>query len=448
MRIRRSGSGLLLGVASLSICSGAAAAPVFAPDGASGDHFGYSVAISGATAIVGSPGDDTQGLLSGSAYVFTLSSNTWVLQAKLTPSDGASQTSFGQAVSISGDTAVVGAPYAAVSGTPAGAAYVFTRTGSTWSQQAKLVASDPVAFDFFGSTVSVSGNTVAAGAPYADIFGADSGATYVFARSGSSWSQSAKVFPADGRSGDLFGSSVSLDASSLAVGAPNDDDSAVASGSAYVFAKSGSAWLFAQKLRPSDGQNGDLFGNAVALSVNDLLIGAPENDGLAVASGAAYHFARNAGLWSFNQKLTAADAAAGDFFGAAVALSGNRALVGAFLDDGIEIDSGASYVFARNSTTWSQARKDVSTSAGPNDNLGASVAIDGTNALLGADQDDDLGADSGSVVYLNLNPSAVAAVPALGDETLSLALVLLLLAAGMGRAALLRDTRTPQTRHA
>jgi hypothetical protein len=445
MRVKRVTAASFLGLAFLlGASTGTAAglpAEVTPADGASGDHFGYSVSVSGNTLLVGAPGSSVNGVLSGAAYIFTRVNGSWQLQAKLTPSDATSQVSFGQAVSLSGDTAVVGAPYAAVAGTPAGSAYVFTRSGSSWTQQARLSASDYTAYDYFGSSLSLSGDRVVIGAPFVDVFQADSGAAYVFTRSGGNWNSGVKVFPIDGRTTDYFGSSVALNGAELAVGAPNDDDNAVASGSVYVFSLSGATWLQTQKLRPNDGQNGDLFGNAVALSGTDLLVGAPDNDALGIAAGAAYQFSRSSGLWSFAQKLTANDAATGDFFGAAVALSGERAFVGAFLDDGAGIDTGSTYLFARSAGSFNQVRKDTLSAASESDNFGAAVAIDGLNAVAGADQANSNGVDAGSVLYINLDPNSIASVPALGTFAALLAQGGMLMFIGLRNRVVARRTR-------
>lgn len=393
-----------------------------APDGQAGNRFGYSVALSASSALIGAPGDDAGGELSGSAYVFVTSGGSWSLQAKLAASDAAAMASFGQAVSIAGDTAVVGAPYATTAGTAAGAVYVFTRSGSVWTQQAKLSAPDYGVYDYFGSALSLSGDTLAVGAPYADVFGADSGAAYVFKRSATTWSVGTKLFPADSRSDDLFGSSVSLSGLRLAVGAPNDDDNAVASGSVYVFNASGSIWSAPQKLRPTDGANGDLFGNAIALAGSDLIVGAPENDAVGAAAGAAYFYSSATGSWSLQQKLVASDAANGDFFGAAVAISRERILIGALLDDASATDTGAAYLFTRNGT-WSQSSRLQAPSPAADDNFAAAIAIDGERVLIGVEQDDPSGAESGSCFSIDLE-TVVNATPVLGLARFGLASLL------------------------
>jgi hypothetical protein len=382
-----------------------------AGDGTSEDRFGYSVALSGDTALVGAPGDNPQGSLSGSTYVFVRGSSGWVQQAKLVASDGATKAGFGRAVALNGDTAVIGAPNAAITGTDTGAVYVFVRSGTTWTQQAKLSALDYVVFDGFGSSVSVMGDTAAIGSPYADPFGENSGAAYVFARTGTTWSQQTKIVPIDGRSLDLFGSSVALSSDTLVGGAPGDDDNAVASGSAYVFLRSGANWGLQQKIRPADGANGDSFGSAVTISGNTVAVGSPDDDERGLASGSAYVYVRNSGLWSPQAKLFAVGSEAGDFFGASLALSGDNLLVGSFLDDVRTVDSGSAYAFQRTGATWIELHKFAPATSVASDNFGVAVALDGNQGLVGAEQDDSLGSNSGAAFPLLFTG---APAPALG----------------------------------
>ena len=215
---------------------------VTASDGAGGDNYGYSVAISGNTVVVGACGDDiSSNSDQGSAYVYVYSGSGWVLQQKLTAMDGGSWDSFGYSVAIFGDTIVVGSNQDTVgSNSYQGSAYVFTRSGSVWSQQQKLVALDGSSSDYFGSSVSVSVDTAVVGA-YGDDMGSvsDQGSAYVFVRSGGVWSQEQKLVAADGSSSDYFGSSVSVSVDTVVVGAYRDESY---KGSAYVFVRSVGLW--------------------------------------------------------------------------------------------------------------------------------------------------------------------------------------------------------------
>ena len=385
-------------------------AKLFAADGGEGDQFGYSVAVSGDTALIGVrfDDDDVNGLESGSAYVFTRSGTTWSQQARLTAADGSDRDWFGVRVAIEGDTAVVPADAddSDVNGVDSGSVYVFTRSGTTWTQQAKLTASDGAAVDLFGYSVALSGDTVLIGARFDDddVNGVDSGSVYVFTRCGTTWSQQAKLTAADGEAGDEFGYSVALSGDTAVITANADDSDAngVDSGSAYVFTRSGSDWSQQAKLTAADGEAGDLFGVRVALSGDTALIGSrlDDDDANGIDSGSAYIFARSEGSWSQQAKLTAADGGAGDWFGYTVALTDDTALIGAGRHDGDNgVDSGSAYVFKRSGTAWSQKTKLTAADGKVGDQFGGKVAISGDTAVVGARLVDDevKGVDSGSV---------------------------------------------------
>ncbi len=385
-------------------------ATFFAADGTEGDQFGYSVALSGDTALIGVrfDDDDANGLESGSAYVFTRSGTTWSQQARLTADDGSDRDWFGVRVALSGDTAVVPADAddSDVNGIDSGSVYVFTRSETSWTQQAKLTAADGAAVDLFGYAVALSGDTVLIGARFDDddANGIDSGSAYVFTRCGTTWSQQAKLTAADGAAGDEFGYSVALsgDTAVITANADDSDVNGVDSGSAYVFTRSGSDWSQQAKLTAADGEAGDLFGVRVALEGDTALIGSrlDDDDDNGIDSGSAYVFTRSEGSWSQQARLTAADGGAGDWFGYTVALNGNAALIGAQFHDGVNgIDSGSAYVFTRSGTTWSQKTELTATNGKPGDQFGGKVAIAGGTAVVGARLVDDAikGADSGAV---------------------------------------------------
>ncbi|MCG6975904.1 MAG: FG-GAP repeat protein, partial [Acidiferrobacterales bacterium] len=195
---------------------------LIASDGAAGDQFGRSVSVSGDTAVVGAYAKDSS---RGAAYVFTRTGDTWSYQAKLIAEDGVANDLFGFSVSVSGDTAIISAHSDDDNGNSSGSAYVFTRSGSVWSQQAKLIAGDAAANDLFGVSVSVSGDTAVIGASLNDDNGNASGSAYVFTRSGGVWSQQAKLLAADGAANDQFGRSVSVSGDTAVVGAYAKDSS-------------------------------------------------------------------------------------------------------------------------------------------------------------------------------------------------------------------------------
>ena len=369
---------------------------ITASDGYYSDYFGAAVSVHGDTALVGAQYDDDKGTNSGSAYVFARIGNAWGQQQKLVASDGAAHDYFGYAVSVHGDTALVGAYYDDPKSTNSGSAYVFARTGSTWSQQMKLVPSDGAYYDYFGYAVSVHGNTALVGAYLDDDKGTNSGSAYVFARTGTNWSQQRKLTADDGYYSDYFGYAVSINDNTALVGALYDDDRGGSSGSAYVYTRTGVSWSVQTKLTANDGGSSDNFGAAVSVSGDMALVGSYLDDDRGGNAGAAYIFSRSGSLWNQQKKLTAQDGRGNDYFGRAVSLSGDVALVGAYLDDDKGTNSGSAYLYRRAGTNWYQHQKYVAATGSSNDYFGWAVAVHGEVPLIGAYGDNDLGADSGT----------------------------------------------------
>jgi hypothetical protein len=317
-------------------------AKLTASDGTISDLFGCSVSLFGDIALIGASRDDDAGQMSGSAYVFIRNGTTWTQQQKLLASDGAATDSFGCSVSLFGDTALIGA-YGM-----GGSAYVFTRTGSSWIQQTKLTAPGGTIMNAFGWSVSLDGDTALIGDIHDDGNAENTGATYVFTCTGTTWTQQQKLLASDGATDDVFGSDVSLSADTALIGAYGDDDNGADSGSAYVFVRTGTTWAQQQKLLTSDGAADDQFSRgSVSLDGDTALIGAWNDDDYGVDSGSAYVFTRNGTTWTQQQKLFAVDGVADDFFGCSVSLSANVALIGAALDDDNGFNSGSAYVFTK-----------------------------------------------------------------------------------------------------
>ncbi len=346
-------------------------AELTASDGGVYDSFGWAVSIYGSTAVVGALSGNSG---TGAAYVFVRSGSTWSQQAELTPSDGFGGDDFGVSVAISGSTVLVGSPYS----TAAGLAYVFVRSGSTWSQQAELTAADGGAWDAFGEAVALSGSTAVIGAP---SHNSDAGAAYVFVQSGVSWSQEDELTAADGASGDYFGSSVSvssapvsLSRSTVVVGAPSKNSS---TGAAYVFVQSGTSWPQQAELA-GDGAKYAQFGVSVAVSGATAVVGEIGTSG---NPGAAYVFVQSGTSWPQEAKLTASDGAAGDAFGLSVAIYHYTAVIGAPYHNS---DAGAAYVFVRSGVSWSQSAELIASDRASGDHFGSAVAIYGPSAIVGA----------------------------------------------------------------
>ena len=270
------------------------AVKLLAADAATFDEFGHSVAISGDTAVIGARYDShSGGYGAGSAYVFVRADGIWTQQAKLIASDAAAYAYFGYSVSISGDTVVIGSPYSDhAGGTNAGSAYVFVRAAGVWTQEAKLTASDAAAYDYFGHSVSISGDTAVIGAIWSNHSGIMSaGSAYVFVRTAGVWTQQAKLTAPDPATGDYFGSSVSIEGDTVGVGSYADSHAAggMEAGSAYVFVRSEGLWVQQRQLIAPDPATYASFGVSVAVSGNAAVIGAGYDDPAgAENAGSAY----------------------------------------------------------------------------------------------------------------------------------------------------------------
>lgn len=326
-----------------------------ASDGAAEDYFGLSVSVSGGLAVVGSMADDDMGLESGSAYVyrFDSGSGSWTEEAKLTASDGTDGDTFGASVCVSGDVILVGTPRDDDSGQNSGSVYVyrFDSGSGTWIEEAKLIASNGAAEDGFGGSLAASGEVILIGAEAGDGNSADSGAVYVFRHDAGSgtWIEEAILIASDGVSHDSFGIAVSLSGDAALIGAPNHDGVASGCGAAYVFRRDAGTgtWTEEQILQPSDGEMQDDFGVAVSVSGEAALIGAMGDDDMGIEAGSAYvfRFDGGAGAWIEEAKLTASDGGQDHIFGFAVALREDVALVTAPGDDPNGDFSGSTYLF-------------------------------------------------------------------------------------------------------
>lgn len=315
---------------------------------------------------------------------------------KLLPGDDP-EGSFGSAVAISGGRLAVGTPDFPLA-TERGSVYVFERDAAgAWAQKQRLMAEGGLPEDLFGSAVALSGDHLVVGASFS-VGTSQPGSAFLFGREvNGAWAQRQHLVAADGAADDLFGLSVAIDGDRLAIGAGGDDDRGLNAGSAYVFERNGTgAWVQEAKVLASDGAAFDRFG-PVAIRGDRLLVGAPQDDTVFSNTGSVYVFERDAaGTWVQVQKLLAPDGQADDFFGSSVSLDGDRALVGAFLDDDQGSASGSAYVFEREGGAFVLRQKVLATDGAAGDRFGRTVAIEGDILATGALNDDDLGADSGS----------------------------------------------------
>ncbi len=350
------------------------AAPAWAPeqqlasmDGTAGDSLGQSVAVmtttTDATAIVGAP-YATGGGGAGAAYIFVRAGTTWSQQAKLAPSDIVANDTFGRAVSIGGDTAVVGAPAHA----GRGAVWVFRRTGSSWGFETKLVPTGTATS--VGASVANDGDTLVVGAP------AGAGAAYVFVRGTTSWAPlGALPAPAPVGTSDALGRSVAIRGDLAVVGAPGRGQ-----GAAFVFVRSGTTWSFKTTLTGDDAASGDQFGASVALDgaagAETIVVGAPKH-----GPGAAYVFGRSGDSFMQQAKLAGTTAVSGDSFGETVRIANDRIAASAPFHEGTK---GMVFVFRREGTSWKEEASLVGKDSVANDRFGTGVGLSGGTLVVGA----------------------------------------------------------------
>ncbi|WP_395377950.1 FG-GAP repeat protein [Marinicella sp. W31] len=270
-----------------------------------------------------------------------------------------------------------------------------------FTDETKLTSMTGTRFDFFGRSVSLSGNRALIGARLDDENGSNAGAAYIFEYDGVVWNETHKLIASDGEASDLFGQSVSLSGNRAFISAIQDDDNnAVRSGSVYVFEYDGSEWIQMQKLTASDATSSDIFGLSISQSENVVFIGSEGNDKNANASGAVYVFELSGNIWQETQKITASDATSGDQFGVSVNISGEQAIIGS-LSDEFGTSSGSVYFFEFDGTNWIETQKLTPSDAERNGYFGFSVAISGNLAIVGSyNETNEIGFGTGSVYVL------------------------------------------------
>tara|TARA_R110002153_G_scaffold29711_8_gene91143 strand:+ start:300 stop:1979 length:1680 start_codon:yes stop_codon:yes gene_type:complete len=372
-----------------------------ASDAATQHWLGQGVAISedGNTAIISAEQENTTATKSGAIYVFVRSGSTWTQQAKLKASDPGTENMLGRSLDISddGNTVVAGAPF---NGGTIGAIYVWTRSGSTWSSATKIRGSDTTSWDYFGFGCSISGDglTIAVGAM-------NGKKGYIFLYSGGSWSQQAAIAnPTGGTHNSDFGNKCALSQDGNTMVMTARSDHALANdfdGAAYVFVRSGTSWSMQQKIQASIAeQSAAKFGESCDMSWdgNTIAIGCLRCN---TNSGAVFVFTRSGSTWTQEQKIQPTDIAQQDLFAINVGISGdgNTIVAGSYNEDnGSFLSAGALYAFSRSGSTWSQKIKLYSSDSASDDEFGYGVAIakdDGT-VIAGARFEDASGVRSGS----------------------------------------------------
>jgi len=376
-------------------------AELTASDGITNDEFGWSVAISGNTVVVGVPTHAVgSNLNQGAAYVFVAPESGWANMtqvAELTAADGAANAGFGTSVAISGNVVVVGTPGAVIGGNPyQGAAYVFVEPTGGWqnmTQTAKLTASDGAVDNTFGASVAIDGSIIVVGAPYVSIgSNFEQGAAYVFAKPAAGWTdmtQTAELSALDGAASDIFGVSVSINGGATVVGASGASVGGnLNAGKAYVFVKPASGWsnmTQTAEFTASDAAADGFFGGSVDISANTVVVGAPSD-----FAGAAYIFVEPTGGWvdmTQTAELTDANGPAFDLLGSSVSISHSTVAAGApAATTNSNAMEGAVFVFTRPASGWTnmtQSAKFAAVDSAAGDQLGRSVFIRG-NIAVGA----------------------------------------------------------------
>lgn len=372
-----------------------------AEDAAANNCFGFSVSICGNAIVVGAI-DYFQHDTNGYAYVFD--AGTGQQLHKLAADDGAEGDQFGCSVSICGNRVVVGAYRDDDGGGSSGSAYVFD--AGTGGQLHKLTAEDAEPGDQFGFSVAVDGDRIVVGANEADEIGDDSGAAYLF--DANTGQQIYKLIPFDPDSGAMFGSSVAIEGDMIVIGAPQDDNE----GAVYLFDAGTGEQI--EKLTAIGASNGDLFGHAASISGQMIVVGAIGRDGAEDDTGSVFVFDAETG--DQLHEILADDGHGEDYFGTSVSISGDTIIVGAYFDDDAGADSGSAYLF--DAVSAEQIQKLAAQDGTSGDLFGCYVALSGSRAVVGAFCDDDAGGCSGSA-YVFDGP-AQCSEDVNGDETVDI----------------------------
>lgn len=399
--MRKSLSAVLLavGVTSLSALPTEEVQLVPSDDGTAGE----AVAFDGKVAVIGARMDFVSGAGSkaGAAFIFEQSVyGDWSETAKLVASDAHAAYYFGTSVATDCETILIGSPGHDENGTESGMAYVFVKVGEAWIESAKLFPADGWTGDHVGESVALDGDTALIGATGADDNGDWSGAVHVFVRANGAWQEQTTLLASDGVPYDVFGWSVALDGDTAVIGAPTWYSTEPYAGKVYVFTRTGDTWTEQAVLMPSDGEAGDSFGCSVAVDDNTVVIGSVYDDD---EWGSAYVFVQTDGVWTQQAKLQSDDLAVGDVahFGDDVALDGDTAICGAYAEDIFGGGSGAAYTYIRTSGTWAAWSKLTPTGSTPQDYFGRSVALKRGRAVIGIPGRDSTG---GAFVFRGFDP--------------------------------------------
>ncbi|MFT7676493.1 MAG: hypothetical protein ACI8QC_000464 [Planctomycetota bacterium] len=395
---------------------------LLASDGDTLDRFGYSIGIDGDTMIVPAKHDEFPLADQGTAYVFDWNGSAWIESQRLAASDAQAGALFGWASHLNGDDWVVGATLHDGAGTNSGKVYAFERSAGSWTETQGLEAADAAAQDFFGRAVAVSGDYLVVGAPQQDSAGTNAGCVYVFERSAGTWAQVQQLFASDGAAEDRFGWGLDLDGDRLVVGAYLHDAGSTDRGAVYVFDLVAGSFSESAKLVPADA-TGE-FGWDLSLDGDLLAVGAPADAFYGQRSGAGYLYEHSAGTWSERLKFLAADGETFDRAGTSVAIEGTRMLVSSFLDDDMGSSSGSIYMLEEHAGAFSVTHKLTASDGLPGDQFGRYISLSAGRLAAAGLKCDDLGADSGAAYVFELPTAFVSycycdAGPCGNDESFS-----------------------------
>jgi hypothetical protein len=383
---------------------------IFGSDSAAGDDFGYSVDISAEYAVIGAYYHTVTTSAQGAAYVYKKTgSNAWIFNAKLVASDPWPQVEFGKSVAIDSDRIIVGSPQDNDYGTSSGSAYVFKLDGGNWVQEGKLTPADPGPNQNFGNAVDISGVVAIVGAYGNQDLGNDTGAAYIFDKSGAMWLQRAKLTPLEAEAGAQFGISVSLDSDVAVIGAHGALDLGNFTGAAYVYRKNGAAWIEESRLTPQDATEQMHFGRAVAVEGGVVAVGAFGAD---EGRGAAYVFTKPSAGWTQSSRLIASDRELGDRFGATVSINGTMLFAGA-PDSHISFDGmGAVYAFQSTGDSWEYYGKYWDSAGAAADALGTSIGSASGMMIAGIPFNDETAYSAGAaIIFSDLSPQEPTPTP-------------------------------------
>lgn len=370
---------------------------LLAADGQAGDGMGASIALLGELILVGSPQDQDQGPATGAAYLYQLEPAGWAQAQKLLASDAAASDNFGNDVAIGSDFLAVGAPQFFPSSEP-GKVHIFTHDGTSWQETQRLTPADMPSMAAFGIALATDSQTLVIGADQ-PVSPDDVGLVYVFESVQGQWSQVARLSPDDGLGGDYFGTAVDVDGGTLVVGATGADTSGANSGAVYIFSRSGGVWQQETKLTAPDGAAGDFFGQSLAIVGDTILVAAPRH---AERTGVVYVYERQAGNWAPSTTLNPDSLRAGAF-GRSVAFDGTSALVGAPLANSLYGTSGILYFFNFDGQNWSRVRRLSTRDGNTADFFGFTSDVDGRWAVTGDIRNDDNGTNAGAAYAQDLS---------------------------------------------